>query len=106
MSVGIIAAIAYGVLTIVGGIMGYAKAQSKISLIAGCACGLALVLSAALQALGYAWGAMLAVVVTAVLIFAFVARFAKTRQFMPAGLMMILGLIALGVMVGQWGMLG
>ena len=98
---GVIAAIAYGTLAIVGGIMGYAQAKSKISLMAGCGCGILLLISAILQAQGQAWGLSLATVTTIALMAAFVMRFIKTRKFMPAGLMLTLGIPALGVMVSQ-----
>jgi hypothetical protein len=35
------------------------------------------------------------------LVIVFAIRLAKTRKFMPAGLMAILGLVTLGVMVNQ-----
>ncbi|MBC6436143.1 hypothetical protein FM036_45110, partial [Nostoc sp. HG1] len=38
-------------------------------------------------------------IVTGVLVVVFAVRLAKTRKFMPAGLMTILGVLALGVMV-------
>jgi uncharacterized membrane protein (UPF0136 family) len=39
--------------------------------------------------------------VTAVLVVVFAFRLAKTRKFIPAGLMTILGMLALAVMVNQ-----
>ena len=95
------AAFAYGTLTIVGGIMGYVQAQSKISLISGSISGILLIISSLIQLWGQSWGLTLATVVTAVLILAFVIRLAKTRKFMPAGLMMLLGVPALAVMLTQ-----
>jgi uncharacterized membrane protein (UPF0136 family) len=101
MNPGVIAAITYGILAIVGGIIGYAQAQSKISLLSGGLSGVALVVSAILQLQGQGWAAFLAIGVTAILILAFVMRLAKTRKFMPAGLMMLLGIPTLGVMLSQ-----
>ncbi len=101
MNVAIIAAIAYGILAIVGGVMGYMQAQSKISLLAGCGCGLLLLVSAGVQVQGQAWGLLAAIGVTVILLLAFVSRLLKTRKFMPAGLMLILGVPALGVMISQ-----
>ncbi len=98
---GVIATIAYGILAIIGGVMGYAQAKSKISLIAGCGCGILLLISAILQTQGQALGLSLATAITIVLMAAFMMRFIKTRKFMPAGLMLILGVPALGVMVSQ-----
>ena len=101
MNPSIIAAIAYGIIALVGGIIGYVKAQSKISLISGGITGLLLILSGVIQLQGQGWGLILATVVTAVLVISFAVRLAKTRKFMPAGLMGVLGLVALGVMLRQ-----
>ncbi len=101
MNPSIIAAIAYGILALVGGIIGYVQAQSKASLVSGSISSLLLILGGVMQLQGQAWGLILASVVTAVLVIVFVIRFTKTRKFMPAGLMIVLGLVALGVMVNQ-----
>lgn len=101
MTLGIIAAIAYGVLAIVGGIMGYVKAQSNISLISGSISGLLLIFGGVMQLQGQAWGLILVTIVTAILVITFGVRLAKTRKFMPAGLMSVLGLATLVVMLNQ-----
>ncbi|MDJ0705141.1 MAG: TMEM14 family protein [Leptolyngbyaceae cyanobacterium MO_188.B28] len=101
MNPGVIAAIAYGSLSMVGGIMGYIQAQSKISLISGMGCGLLLLISAFFQFQGQTWGLIVSVAVTIVLLLAFTMRLIKTRKFMPAGLMLILGIPALMVMIRQ-----
>jgi uncharacterized membrane protein (UPF0136 family) len=101
MNLSVIAAFAYGILAIAGGIIGYIQATSKVSLISGSISGLLLILAAYFQLQGQTWGAILAVLVTGVLVVVFAVRLAKTRKFMPAGLMTILGILALGVMVSQ-----
>ncbi|NJL56020.1 hypothetical protein HC928_13175 [bacterium] len=101
MNPGIVAAIAYGILAIVGGILGYVQAQSKISLAAGCGCGILLLLCAALQFQGHSWALLAATAITVVLLLAFLMRWLKTRKFMPAGLMLILGIPSLGAMISQ-----
>ncbi|MCC5635643.1 hypothetical protein LC593_07220 [Nostoc sp. CHAB 5844] len=101
MNLGIIAAFAYGILAIVGGIIGYVQARSKVSLFSGGVSGLLLILSAYFQLQGQSWGLTLAACVSAVLVVVFALRFAKTRKFMPAGLMIVLGALALVVMVHQ-----
>ncbi|MCC5601455.1 TMEM14 family protein [Nostoc favosum] len=101
MNLSIIAAFAYGILAIAGGIIGYIQARSKVSLLSGSISGLLLVLAAYFQLQGQSWGSILAVIVTAVLVIVFTFRLVKTRKFMPAGLMTILGMLALGVMVSQ-----
>jgi len=101
MNLSIIAAITYGILAIIGGIIGYVQASSKASLISGSISGLLLIFAGVLQLQGQAWGLILATVVTTVLVIVFAIRLAKTRRFMPAGLMTVLGLVTLVVMVNQ-----
>jgi uncharacterized membrane protein (UPF0136 family) len=102
MTLSMIAAIAYGTLALVGGIIAYTKVQSKMSLISGSVSGILLIASGLLQRQSPSAGLILATVLTAALILVFVIRLAKTRKFMPAGLMMLLGVPALAVMVQQW----
>ncbi|MBN4001421.1 TMEM14 family protein [Nostoc sp. LPT] len=101
MNLGIVAAFAYGILAIAGGIIGYIQAKSRVSLLSGSISGLLLILAAYFQLQGQTWGAISAVLVTVVLVVVFAFRLVKTRKFMPAGLMTILGLLALAVMVNQ-----
>ncbi len=99
MDLGIIAAIGYGVLALGGGIMGYVKVKSKISLISGTVTGLLLLVAGAMQLMGMSVGLILAEVVTGILIITFGMRLFKTGKFMPAGLMIIAGVVALGAML-------
>ena len=101
MNLSIIATFAYGILAIAGGIIGYIQARSKVSLLSGSISGLLLILAAYFQLQGQTWGSILAVLVTGILVVVFAVRLAKTRKFMPAGLMTILGMVALAVMVNQ-----
>ncbi|MCM0589508.1 MAG: TMEM14 family protein [Gloeotrichia echinulata CP02] len=101
MNLGIIAAILYGVLALLGGIIGYIQAGSKVSLLSGAISGLLLILAAFIQLQGQNWGLIVAAFVTASLVVFFALRLAKTRKFMPAGLMTILGMLALTVMINQ-----
>ncbi|MEI1377775.1 TMEM14 family protein [Nostoc sp. UHCC 0926] len=102
MNLSMIAAFAYGILAIVGGIIGYIQAKSKVSLLSGSISGLLLILAAYFQLQGQTWGSILAGLITGVLVVVFGFRLAKTRKFMPAGLMTILGILALAVMVNQF----
>ncbi|MGB3758917.1 MAG: TMEM14 family protein [Rivularia sp. (in: cyanobacteria)] len=97
----IIAASLYGILSIIGGIIGYKSAGSKVSLISGTISGLLLLVAAYLQLQGQTWGLTLAVIITAVLVVVFAIRLAKTRKLMPAGLMVVLGLVTLIAMFSQ-----
>lgn len=99
MTPGILAAIIYGIFALFGGIMGYTKSRSKISLISGCFSGV-LLLSGAIAALkGNAAGLTLAMIVTILLVIVFIIRWLKTRKIMPAGLMVGLGVVTFIVML-------
>jgi uncharacterized membrane protein (UPF0136 family) len=95
MNLAIVAAIAYGILSIVGGITGYVQAQSKASLISGSISGALLILGGILALTDIGAGLWLAAIVTVALIIVFAVRLSKTRKFMPAGLMIIAGAVAL-----------
>ena len=101
MNIGIIAAIAYGILAIGGGIMGYVKAQSKISLFAGVSCGILLIIAGILPLMGINWGLILGSVIGTLLIIAFISRLIKTRKLMPSALMIGAGVVSVGIMIYQ-----
>lgn len=65
--------------------MGYAKAQSKPSLVAGVAFGAALITNGALMWHSAQWALVVPVALAGVLLFLMGMRFAKTRKFMPLG---------------------
>jgi uncharacterized membrane protein (UPF0136 family) len=81
----------YGILLIVGGLMGYIKAKSVPSLVAGLVCGFI----ALLMGYRYAWhfAPHVAFILAIVLIFLMGRRFLNTKKFMPAGLIVLLSLI-------------
>ena len=86
----------FGVLTIAGGIMGYVKANSTVSLIAGGISGLLLIVAGVLIGSGKVQaGLILGAVVSLALAGQFVPRFLSTHNFMPAGMMSILSVIGL-----------
>jgi uncharacterized membrane protein (UPF0136 family) len=101
MNLGIIAAIAYGILAIGGGIMGYVKAKSKISLFAGVSCGILLIIAGILPLMGINWGLILASVIGTFLVITFISRLIKTRKLMPSALMIGAGVVAVGIMIYQ-----
>lgn len=90
-----IISIAYGVMAGLGGVLGYVKASSQTSLLSGSLSGILLVISGIAQQQGATWGLPLAIGVTILLIIVFSVRFVKTRKLMPAGLMVIAGILAL-----------
>ncbi|TWU15338.1 Transmembrane proteins 14C [Allorhodopirellula heiligendammensis] len=79
--------------------MGYVKASSKASLIAGSITGGLLLLSAFLMARGITAGAILGMVVSLLLVAQFGASLRKKFKIMPNLLVVILGLITLGTLI-------
>jgi uncharacterized membrane protein (UPF0136 family) len=84
----------FNVLLVAGGLMGFLKAKSKISLFTSLA--FAAVLS--LCAMHIITWEYMDEVVLLVLLFFFGSRFAKTRKFMPGGLMAIASIVALALL--------
>lgn len=84
----------YLVLLVAGGLVGYLKAGSKVSLLT------ALGFAVALALCGYGpvpHGPVAVAILLGVLLAVFVARYLKTRKFMPAGLMVIVTALALAL---------
>ena len=93
---------AYGALVLVGGVIGYLKAKSRASLIAGIVCSGLLDLAAGLVIVGsLRLGAALGAVTALALIGRFFPAFRRTRKFMPAGIVVAVGALVLvvGVLV-------
>lgn len=85
----------YGVFAIAGGAIGYKQAGSQVSLISGFISGLLLLIGSYLMFGGIRWGPLLSAIVSLLLVIVFIVRLVKTRKFMPAGLMVMLGVINL-----------
>ena len=84
----------YGLVVILGGIMGYVKVKSQVSLFSGVGSGIALLIAWFVCRQMPLVGLGLATLLGIVLFIVFVLRFLKTRAFMPAGLMMVFSLAA------------
>ena len=78
-------------LLVVGGLIGYLKAKSQVSLITSLVFAAAL----ALCALNIVFKEGMAYVFLAVLLVVFCIRFAKTKKFMPSGMLMAITLVTL-----------
>ena len=83
----------YSILSIVGGVIGFKQAGSKMSLISGSISGVLLGIAGVLLLQGMDAGQWLSRIVSLVLVIVFISRLVKTKKFMPAGLMVIVGTI-------------
>jgi uncharacterized membrane protein (UPF0136 family) len=89
----------YAVLLVVGGMIGYMKAGSRASLIAGSISSTVAVLALALSIAFKNYGIALGLLLSIGLFILFGYRYAvKTRKFMPSGLLAVVSLIVLAVM--------
>lgn len=93
-----ITTLVFGILAIGGGAMGYKQAGSQVSLISGLISGLLLLIGAYLLFGGSPAGPTLSGIVSLLLVIVFVVRLLKTKKFMPAGLMIIFGLVNLATL--------
>ncbi len=89
----------FGVLTIAGGVMGFVKAKSRPSLIAGSVSGALLVLAGYLVGTSGRIGLFLGLGVSAALAARFVMTYRKSKKLMPAGLMAVLGIVGVALTV-------
>jgi uncharacterized membrane protein (UPF0136 family) len=87
----------YIVLLIVGGLIGFFKAKSPVSLIMSVGFAAALAVCAVNGLLDAKLARGLADVLMIVLLVVFAIRLAKTKKFMPAGMMLIVTLAALAL---------
>lgn len=93
------ATLIYGIVSLVGGVIGYLKAGSKVSLISGSISGILILICSYLINQGADWALFVAAGITFVLIVVFSFRLRKTGKFMPAGLMVILGVATLVLII-------
>jgi uncharacterized membrane protein (UPF0136 family) len=92
----------FGVLTILGGVIGYMRAGSMASIIAGSISGILLIIAALLLPGNVVGGLVLAGVISLVLAGRFLPLFLRTGDFMPAGLLSILSVIGIIVAILAW----
>jgi uncharacterized membrane protein (UPF0136 family) len=94
--------ILFGVLTIAGGIVGYVKAGSVASIIAGSITGVLLLVAAFLLPEHRGVGLATALVISLLLAVQFVPKFLQTGRVMPAGMMSILSVIGVIAAIVAW----
>ena len=92
----------FGALTIVGGVIGYVKAGSVPSIIAGALTGILLLIAGYILPEHRAAGLVTAFVVSLLLAGQFVPKLIRTGKVMPAGLMSILSVIGIVVVIVAW----
>lgn len=83
-----------GILVAIGGVIGFVKALSKISLIAGGVSGLLLVICFFVSQTATLYGLAAGAIIVVSLLAMFASRLAKTKKFMPSGVMLIICAIA------------
>jgi uncharacterized membrane protein (UPF0136 family) len=84
----------YVVLLLVGGLIGFLKAKSKVSLITSAVAAALLVLTR----LGiFSHPIAIANVIMAALLVVFAIRLGKTKKFMPSGLLLVMTVLALAL---------
>jgi uncharacterized membrane protein (UPF0136 family) len=94
--------IVFGALTIIGGVIGYVKAGSLASIIAGSIAGILLLAGALLLPNHLMAGLAIALIVSVLLAGQFVPKFIHTGKVMPAGMMSILSVIGIVTAVVAW----
>ncbi|MEY2480267.1 MAG: hypothetical protein QOI04_1194 [Verrucomicrobiota bacterium] len=94
--------IVFGLLTIAGGVLGYVKAGSTVSIIAGSISGILLLLAAFLLPDRVVAGLAVGGIVSLLLAAQFIPKFIRTGKPMPAGMMSILSLIGIVMALVAW----
>ena len=92
----------YGALTIIGGLIGYFKAGSVISAVAGGIAGLLILLAAWLLPGNQLAGLLIALIVSLLLAGQFLPKFIRTGKVMPAGMMSLLSVVGIVFAVAAW----
>ncbi|MBX9571493.1 MAG: TMEM14 family protein [Candidatus Obscuribacterales bacterium] len=85
-----ISMLVYGILIAVGGVFGFLKAKSKASLIAGVISGALMITAYSVSNRNLRQGLLFGAIVCSVLAAVFLMRLAKTKKFMPSGMLLIL----------------
>ncbi len=87
----------YIVLLLVGGLVGFLKAGSKVSLITSAVAAAGLILTAIPGLFGPGLAHGLANAIMAALLVVFAIRLTKTKKFLPSGLMLVVTILALAL---------
>src|SRR5947209_16120575 len=87
----------YIILLIGGGLFGFMKAKSQISLITASVAAALLIITTIPGLFSPSTGRAIADIVMAVLLVVFAVRLAKSQKFIPSGLLLVLTVIALAL---------
>jgi uncharacterized membrane protein (UPF0136 family) len=88
----------YVILLLIGGLIGFFSAGSKISLITSAVAAALLILTRVSGIFAPSFGRNLANVIMAALLVVFAIRLAKTKKFIPSGLMLLLTALVLALL--------
>ena len=88
----------YVVLLLVGGLIGYFKGRSKVSLITSAVAAAVLILTRLPGVFQHPFSRSLANVVMAVLLVVFAFRLVKTKRFLPSGFLLLLTVVVLALL--------
>jgi uncharacterized membrane protein (UPF0136 family) len=94
--------IVFGALTILGGIVGYVKAGSVASIIAGSITGVLLLVAAFLLPEHRTAGLAIALIISLLLAAQFMPKLLRTGRIMPAGIMSLMSVIGIIVAIVAW----
>jgi uncharacterized membrane protein (UPF0136 family) len=94
--------IIFGLLTIAGGVVGYVKADSVASIIAGSITGVLLLAAAFVMPEHRVAGLATALIVSLLLAAYFVGKYLSTGAVMPAGMMSVLSIIGIIAAILAW----
>jgi uncharacterized membrane protein (UPF0136 family) len=94
--------IIFGLLTIAGGVVGYVKAGSVASIIAGSITGVFLLIAAFVMPEHRVAGLATALIVSLLLAAYFIRKYLSTGAVMPAGMMSVLSVIGIIAAIVAW----
>jgi uncharacterized membrane protein (UPF0136 family) len=94
--------IIFGLLTIAGGVVGYVKAGSVASIIAGSITGVLLLIAAFVMPEHRVAGLATALIVSLLLAAYFIRKYLSTGAVMPAGMMSVLSVIGIIAAIVAW----
>lgn len=94
--------IVFGILTIAGGVIGFVRAGSVASIIAGAITGILLLIAGWVLPEYRAVGLATALVVSLLLAGQFIPKFLRTGKAMPAGIMSLLSVVGIVMAIVAW----